>query len=215
MEILVALIITVFLAILVFEFFSVTLNKNEDFGYSRANTKFNIYKWSIRALFLMVAATIAVMYIVKNDRYNVFNSQAKICGIGFYDDHERISILLDSLCEHNCVKFGELITNEDVLKAIYHDNSRPDRYSVGCKDTLTGDRLEIQFTIQRGDTYDGDSWLTYYYNEMEQISLRNEKGINLAHVKIDPAYLPGGEGFEKGYCATISDTCAVLYRDRQ
>lgn len=215
MEILVALIITVFLAILVFEFFSVTLNKNEDFGYSRANTKFNIYKWSIRALFLMVAATIAVMYIVKNDRYNGFNSQAKICGIGFYDDHERISILLDSLCEHNCVKFGELITNEDVLKAIYHDNSRPDRYSVGCKDTLTGDRLEIQFTIQRGDTYDGDSWLTYYYNEMEQISLRNEKGINLAHVKIDPAYLPGGEGFEKGYCATISDTCAVLYRDRQ
>lgn len=215
MEILVALIITVFLAILVFEFFSVTLNKNEDFGYSRANTKCNIYKWSIRALFLMVAATIAVMYIVKNDRYNGFNSQAKICGIGFYDDHERISILLDSLCEHNCVKFGELITNEDVLKAIYHDNSRPDRYSVGCKDTLTGDRLEIQFTIQRGDTYDGDSWLTYYYNEMEQISLRNEKGINLAHVKIDPAYLPGGEGFEKGYCATISDTCAVLYRDRQ
>lgn len=215
MKILVALIIIVFLAFLIFEFFSVTLNKNEDFGYSRANTKFNIYKWSIRALFLMVVATIAVMYIVRNDRYNEFNSNAKISGIGFYDDQERISMLLDSLCQHNYVKFGELITDEDDLKAIFRDNSRPNRYTVGCQDTLTGDRLEIQFTIQRGDTYDGDSWLPYYYDEMKQISLRNEKGINLAHVKIDPAYLPGGEEFEKGYCATVSDTCAVLYRDRQ
>lgn len=215
MKILIATIIAVLLIILTFEFFSVTLNKNEDLGYNKRATRFNIYKWGIRALFLIVIAITAAIYITRDNNHNEFNSQAQICGLGFYDNHERISTVLDSLCQQNCVKFGELITDEDDLKTIFHDYGKPNSYIVGCQDTLTGDRLEIQFTIQRGDTYDGNSWLTYYNNEMEQISLRNEKGINLAHVKIDPAYLPGGEGFEKGYCATISDTCAVLYRDRQ
>lgn len=215
MKILIATIIAVLLIILTFEFFSVTLNKNEDLGYNKRATRFNIYKWGIRALFLIVIAITAAIYITRDNNHNEFNSQAQICGLGFYDNHERISTVLDSLCQQNCVKFGELITDEDDLKTIFHDYGKQNSYIVGCQDTLTGDRLEIQFAIYRGDTYDGDSWLPYYYDNIKRITLRNGNGISRPNVNIDSAYLPGGHGFAKGYCAAVCDTCAMIYSDRQ
>lgn len=186
-----------------------------NYNYTGPNTRSKVTQWCLRVLFWIAIAIFASMSIHDCSNRSTYNSQAKICALGLHESPLRVRTVLDSLCGHNCVKFGDVITNDYALRCIYRDKSQSNNYSVGCQDTLTGDRLEIQFIILEQDVYDGECWMPTYFTNISRITLTNHEGINKANVSIDTTYLPGGQGFAKGYCATISDTCAVLYRDRQ
>lgn len=155
--------------------------------------------------FVILASTL----IVSCNRQKEFNDKAKICGLGCYDNEGRITAVLDSLCNHNCVKFGELLIGHTELRDRYLDNSAPNDYIVGCRDTISGDVLEIELEVY--STLNEDSVIEYG-NRITKITLKNANGIAKSDYSIDSDYLSGGSGFEKGYCAVLNDTCAMIFK---
>lgn len=186
-------------------FFAICPNDNE------FSTTTSVRNW-VRALLAIGFVIIFSININKCNRQHEFNDKAKICGLGYYDKDDRISATIDSLCDHGWVKFGELISGFEELRNIYFDHSKPNDYIVGCRDTISGDVLEIELTVCETTTYDGEVWETDYNNDITKITLKNANGIADSTYRIDPTYFRGGSGFEKGYCAVVNDTCAMIFK---
>lgn len=175
-------------------------------------SRVNIVRNWVRALLALGVVIVMCLQMISCNRQNEFNDKAKICGLGCYDKEDRITAVLDSLCNHNWVRFGELLTGYKKLRGRYLDDSKPNDYVVGCRDTNSGDVLKIELTIYRTTTFDGEGWVTDFRNDITKITLKNANGIADSTYRIDPAYFRGGSGFENGYCAVVNDTCAMIFK---
>lgn len=216
MKIFFSIILVVFFVFLFIFVLVSAVEPNEAFGYSKGDKRFNIFKWGCRLLLLLIVVGCIFMNKKITDNNNDFNERAKICGIGCYDSVDKVSLILDSLCNHNCVKFGEIYHTREDLSDIYLGRKCPNGYVVGCRDTVTGDRLEIKFSVYISDTYSPveETWESSYETNISQISLTNCRGITKSNVSIADYYLAGGKGYDNGYRTLLNDTCAILYRKR-
>lgn len=190
------------------------MESNETFGFSKWDNRFNRFKWGCRLLLLLIV--VGCIFIKKwtTNKDSDFNDGAKICGLGCYDNTDKVSSILDSLCNHHCVKFGEIYYALEDLCDIHFGRKCQGGYVVGCIDTISGDRLEIRLSVSQDEIYSpvDESYEISYDNYISQISLINSKGITKSNVAIADDYLVGGKGYDNGYRTLLNDTCAILYR---
>lgn len=214
MKIIFGIILATLLVLLFMFVVASAMMPNQEFGFSKWDKRFNSFKWGCRLLLVLIVG----IYFFMNNRTtasnNDFNERATICGLGCYDDTKKVSTILDSLCNHHCVRFGEIYYGIEDLCEIYHKRKCPDGYVVGCLDTISGDRFEIKLSVSQHDTYYpvDESHEISYETHISQISLINSRGITKSNVTIADDYLVGGKGYDNGYRTLFNDTCAILYR---
>lgn len=163
---------------------------------------------------IMVAGFAAFVghIVTKCNRDRAFNDNAAIYGLGLFAGDERVSHVLDSLADGNGNRFGEVLADENARRNRFHDADLPNVYSVGYIDTLTGERFDIDYEVYVDESYDGESWTTSYNSKIIRIALHNPGGISPSAYSIHSDYLRGGKGFNRGYCATVTDTCVMLFK---